>query len=177
MSKSHHLKKSVLPSWKDSKFAKTIDGQAMVLLSQSIEDKHFIEAHTISWSIIEQLLLPRLITFVSKKLEIDLPKDILQSSQFNINRTYYFLSHDKKLFEKLESARIQRNKVIHELFKKGDIKSMQAVAKKSIEFNILLQKEIMRRFSGEALIPSINLYRNGWNDALLKVVAELKQMK
>jgi len=167
-------KKAVQPSWEESEFAKTIDGQIMVMLKKAIENKHFIEAQALSWSTTEQLLLPRLIGWIAKILKINLPKEINKLNAQNINFLYLCISHDEKLFKKLEEGRKQRNKIVHKLTSLGDIKSINKFAANCTESNILLQQEILKRFDGRALIPSINLYKNGWNDALNSVINKIK---
>lgn len=166
-------KESVQPSWEESEFAKTIDGQIMVMLKKAIENGHFIEAQTLSWATIEQLLLPRLIGWVAKVLKINLPKEIYKLNAQNINFLYLCISHDEELYKKLEESRKQRNKVVHKLTSLGDIKSIHKLAKDCTKTNVLLQRAIMKRFNGAVLIPSINLYKNGWNDALNKVLKEI----
>jgi len=54
------------------------------------------------------------------------------------------------------------------------MESINNLAKDSTITNILLRQEIMKRFDGKVLIPSINLYKNGWNDALNSVIKKLK---
>lgn len=166
-------KKSVQPSWEESEFAKTIDGQIMAMLKRAIENGHFIEAQALSWATIEQLLLPRLIGWIAKIFKMNLPKEIYRLNAQNMNFLYLCISHDEELYKKLEGSRKQRNKVVHELTSLGDIKSINKLAKGCTKTNILLQQSIMKRFDGTDLIPSVNLYKNGWNDALNKITREI----
>lgn len=167
-------KEPVQPSWEETEFAKTIDGQIMAMLKRATKNKHFIEAHALSWTTIEQLLLPRLIGWIAKILKINLPKDIYKLNAQNINFLYLTISHDEALYKQLESNRKQRNKIVHKLVSLGDMKSINKLAKECTLAHLELQQEIMKRFNGQALIPSINLYRNGWNDALDSVIKNLK---
>lgn len=168
-------KKPVQPNWKESEFAKTLDGQIMAMLIKAIEDKHFIEAQALSWSTAEQLLLPRLIAWIAKILKVNLPKDIYKINAQNINFLYLCISHDEKLYRKFEESRKKRNKITHKLTSLGDTKSINKLAKDCTETNIMLQQEIMKRFNGEVLIPSINLYKSGWNDALDMAIKKIKK--
>lgn len=173
--KKTNEKKAVLPNWEESEFAKTIDGQIMIMVKKAIEDGHFIEAQTLSWSTIEQLLLPRLIGWIAKELGLSLSNEVYKLNAQNVNFLYLCLSHDKELYENLEEGRKNRNKIVHKLTLLGDIKSIKKWAKDYTLSNVLLQKNIMKRFSGEVLIPSINLYKNGWNDALDQAVALINE--
>lgn len=168
------VKDPIQPNWEESEFAKTIDGQIMVMLKKAIENKHFIEAQTLSWTTIEQLLLPRLIGWIAKMLKVNLPKDMFRLNAQNINLFYLAISHDENLYKKLEKSRKQRNKIVHKLVSLGDIKSINKLAKECTLIHIELQQEIMKRFDGQVFIPSINLYKNGWNDALGSVIKKLK---
>lgn len=167
-------KDPIQPNWGESEFAKTIDGQIMVMLKKAIEGKHFIEAQTLSWSTIEQILLPRLLGWIAKILKINLPKDVYRLNAQSINFLYLCISHDEKLYKKLEEGRKKRNKIIHKLTSLGGVESINNLAKDCTTTNILLQQEIMKRFDGKVLIPSINLYKDGWNDALNSVIKKLK---
>jgi hypothetical protein len=99
-----------------------------------------------------------------------------------LNESYHDLEwgvpvhNDVKLFEKLEGARRKRNEIMHKLTTLGDASSIKKKAKESVQENILLQQEIMKRFSGKTPIPSINLYRNGWNDALGHLTETIKSL-
>ena len=170
-------KDSIQPNWEESKFAKTIEVQILVMLKKAAKDKHFIEAHALSWSTIEQLLLPRLIGWIAKVLKINLPNKIYKLNNQNLNFLYLCISHDEGLYKKLEKSRKQRNKIAHKLISLGNIKSINKLAKGCTLENIILQEEIMKRFSGEVLIPSINLYKNGWDDALNKAIKIIKEDK
>lgn len=173
-SKSKGEKEPVVPGWEESEFVKTIDGQVMLMVKDAILNKSFIEAQTLSWATIEQLLLPKLIGWIAKVHKLNLPDEVYKLNAQNINLLYLMFSHDILLFQKLEQARKKRNEIIHRLTKLGDVDSVKKAAKESTMTNILLQEEIMKRFNGEVSIPSINLYRNGWNDALDGVLKKLK---
>lgn len=167
-------KEPVIPNWEESEFAKTIDGQVTLMVKSALENNSFIEAQTLSWATIEQLLLPRLIDWVAKVHKLNLPDEVYKLNAQSINLLYLTFSHDIELFHKLEQARKKRNEIMHKLTKLGDVVSIKKAAIESTKTNVLLQKEIMKRFSGEVQIPSINLYRNGWNDALDGVLKKLK---
>ena len=150
----------------------------MVLLAlEAIKGKHFIESHVVSWASIEQILLPKLIGFVSKQLKLELPKNIYKLGTQNINYIYLCISHDKSLYSSLEKGRILRNRIIHKLYKEKDLSAIKKLARESTTFNIDLQQEILGRLTGDVLIPSLNLYRDGWNDARKKIVVELEKLK
>lgn len=167
-------KLSVHPDCRESDFAKTIDGQIMIMTKNATDNKHFIEAQALSWSAITELLIPRLIGWIAKCLKVDLPQEIYKLNCQNLNLLYFCISHDKTLFLKLELARKQRNKIVHNLSQIGDIKQIQKTAARCTQSNLELQKEIIRRFDGTVLIPSINLYKDGWNDAVKKLNQNIK---
>lgn len=168
-------KSPVYPDWKESKFANTVDGRMMIMIEKASSDKHFIEAHVLSWSVIEELLLPRLIGWIAKNLKINLPDGIFRQNAKVINFLYLTISHDKQLYDLLEQARIQRNIITHRVTEQKDIKSINLIAIRSTRSNVIIMQEIEKRFQGEVLIPSINLYRNGWNDGLGSVIKKLDQ--
>ena len=167
-------KGAIQPNWKESEFAKTMDGQIMIMLEKAVQNGHFIEAQALSWSAVEQLHLPRLIRWIAKELKLALPKEIYKLNAQSVNLVYFCISHDQKLYKRLEENRRQRNKIIHKLALQGDIESINKLAKECTKSHILLQQEIMKRFSGTVLIPAINLYRNGWNDALNTALDKIK---
>ncbi len=144
------------------------------MVKSAIENKSFIEAQTLSWATIEQLFLPKLIAWIAREHKVNLPKKVYELNAQNTNLIYLTFSHDIELFQKLEQARKDRNNIVHELAKMGNIDSIKKAAKESTKTNVLLQGEIMKRFSGEFPIPSINLYRNGWNNALSSVLKKIE---
>lgn len=168
-------KESIRPSQEESRIAKDIDSQIIAMLKEAIVDCHFIEAQTLSWSAIEQLLLPRLIGWIAKEFGVSLSKETDRLNSQNLNLIYLCLSHDEELYKKLEICRRQRNKITHKLTSLGDINSVNKIAKSYTEANILLQQEIMKRFDGIVPIPSINLYRKGWNDALNSAIKVIRK--
>jgi hypothetical protein len=169
-------KEAVAPNWKESEFAKSIDGQMMLMVENAINNGSLIEAQALSWASIDQLLLPRLIGWIAKIHKLVLPNQVLKLNAQSMNLIYLTLSHDVKLFEKLEGARRKRNEIMHKLTTLGDASSIKKKAEESVKENILLQQEIMKRFSGKTPIPSINLYRNGWNDALGHLTETIKSL-
>jgi hypothetical protein len=167
------VKEVIRPGWRESEFAKTIDGQVMLLIDRAIKNKHYLEAQTLSWAIIEQLLLPRLFTFIGKTLKISIPQNIFKRTIENIILCYLFISHDEELYNMLNMGRKKRNQIFHKICEQKNIESINRFAKASLLLNLNIQKDIMKRFSGEFPIPSINLYRNGWNDAIAAFLKEL----
>ena len=148
----------------------------MVELKRSIKNEHFIESVLLSWSHVEQVSLPRLILFVSDNLKVKLPKDFYRLNVQNLILLYYTLSHDKDLFDRLEAGRTYRNKVVHKLYKEENISNIQEQCREAVTYIVReIHKPISYRFSGKVLIPSINLYQSGWNDALNKVINELEK--
>ena len=173
--KIDYRKKPNKPDWEESEFAKTIDGQIMVMLNKAVTNGHFIEAQVLSWSTIEQILLPRLIGWIAKALKVNLPKEIYKLNPWSINFIYLCISHDEDLYKQLEESRRKRNMMIHKLILLGDIKLINKFAGTCTKENILLQEAIVKRFKGEVLVPSINLYRNGWNSATEKISDMIKK--
>ncbi|MFA5876841.1 MAG: hypothetical protein WC880_00550 [Candidatus Paceibacterota bacterium] len=168
-------KEPLVPNWEESDFAKTVDGQIMLMVKKAISNGHFVEAQMLSWSTIDQILMPRLIGWIANTLKLKLPKGLHKLNAQSINMFYLAISHDTPLFGKLEEARKSRNKITHQLVSLGVVTKINEVSKGSTKSNILLQQEIMKRFNGEILIPSINLYRSGWNDGLDGVIKMLEK--
>lgn len=171
------VKKPIQPNWEETEFAKTIDGQIMVMLNEATKNKHFIEAQALSWTTIEQILLPRLIGWIAKVLGVDLPKDVSKLNAQSTNFLYLAISHDENLYKMLENSRKKRNKIVHRLVEIGNIKLINKLAIECTLAHLELQQEIIKRFDGKILIPSINLYRNGWNDAKDETIKHLKNIK
>jgi len=170
-------KEAQKPDWRESDFAKTIDGQIMLLLRDAIVDKHYIEAQSLSWSAIEEILLPRLIGWIAKIQKIKLPEEVDRMGAQNKNILYLCISYDELLFRKLEQARKKRNKITHQLTSLSSLEDINIKAKDATKDNVLLQQAIMKRFNGEVLIPSINQYKKGWNDALERLKKKLLDEK
>jgi hypothetical protein len=174
--KNKITKKEVLqPDKVEADFAKTIDGQILNLIIKSIENNHYIEAQTLSWAALQELLLPRLIGWIADNLKLKLPKEIYKLGAQGLNFLYLTISHDEILYKKLEEARKLRNQVTHTLTSLKEAGELNKISKESTLLNITTQQEIMKRFQGKFPIPSINLYRNGWNDALDIVAKEIKR--
>ena len=159
-------KKPVIPDREESELAKTLEGQVLLMVQTALDKKAYIEAQTLSWATIEKILLPRLIGWIAKEHNLALPNEVYKLNSQSINLLYLTLSHDVELFEKLEEARKMRNTIIHELTKLVDMNTIKKKALESGQANVLLHAEIMKRFSGEVIIPSMNLYVKGWNDAI-----------
>ncbi len=158
-------------------FAKTLEGQIMLELKRSISDKHYIESVLLSWSTVEQLLVPKLLTYVATSLKVILPGDLDKLNAQTLNLVYYSFSHDKELYDRLEIGRKHRNDIVHKLYKQKTIDNIKGDCKKATRYILAeIHKPIMDRFNGKVPIPSVNLYKNGWNDALDEVINDIKGM-
>lgn len=157
-------KQPTIPGSEEQDFAKTIEGQSLEMMGEAMRDKHYLEAQVISWSLIEQVLLPRLIGWVSSTLKIKLPKDFSKQNAKSMNLIYLSISHDNELYTLLEKSRKQRNEITHRLMSLVKIKDINKLSKDCIQTNMQIHLDITYRFDGTTPIPSINLYKNGWND-------------
>lgn len=164
------------PTSKEKKFIETLEGQIMKQIFEDLRKKHFVEAYIFSWATIEQVMIPRLMKFISGRLEIKLSKSVWGLNQYVINQIYYCISHDKDLFDKLERGRKLRNQIIHKMYRQDNLSSIQKRALKGVKYNHRkLIPSILDRFSGKVPIPSLTLYAKGWNDSLDKAIEELEK--
>jgi hypothetical protein len=166
----------VIPSKGEIQFAKSLEGQMLKQLGKAVDDKHYIEAVLLAWSNIEQIRLPRLIKFVADQLKVELPNDIQKLNLQTTNLLYYTLSHDKDLYLKLEKGRWYRNRIIHKMYKENSLSEIEKLSKEATKYFLKeIELGIRDRYNGETKIPSINLYRDGWNDALSQAVKIIKK--
>ena len=70
-------KKTLVPDWEETEFVKTMDGQLMLMVKGALRNGSYVEAQTLSWTTIEQLLLPRLIGWIARVHKLDLPNEVL----------------------------------------------------------------------------------------------------
>lgn len=163
------MEKPLPPVKPDSKERKETEGMANQLLKQCLKatrSHHYYEAYMLGWTSIEQFLLPDLLGFVSKKLKIDLPKDLPELPISHVIRLYYFISHDLELFRELERSRKIRNKLVHNLYKQQEWNHVKLSIKTDLKEMAILFGLFQDRFSGKTPIPALQIYRKGWNEAL-----------
>ena len=161
----------------DLKKRKEIEGMTTQLLQQCLKatkGRRYYEAYMLGWTSVEQFLLPDLLGFVSKKLKVNLPKNLPELPVSHVIRLYYFISHDKELFQELERSRKTRNKLIHNLYKQQDWSRVKLSLKTSLKKELGTLFELFQnRFSGKTPIPALQIYRKGWNEALEQLKEKL----
>lgn len=128
------------------------------------------------WSYIENLLLPSLVRQIAGALSFkDIPK--IEYTPFSqLINYYYFISHDKNLYDNLVKGNKIRNKLLHSFEEnhiKNDFKDESLKAYKYIVKKITLP--ILFRMKGEVVVPVLSLYSKGWNDLREKLIKEKTQ--
>jgi len=144
--------------------------------SKALKGNRHMEAYILAWSGIEQFMLPNLMRFIEKELNIKLPKlDDIQAS--NLTRLYFFLSHDVELYNSLEKARKTRNKLVHSVSKHNSWSDVKKGFKKGLKEDVSpIMNLFQDRFKGKTPIPVLTLYTKGWNDALSSEQDMLKKL-
>ncbi len=164
------------PSKKEEESFKDLEMQILNQVLKSLKGHRQMEAYFLAWTSIEQFMLPRLIRFIAKELKVILPKDFSTIQISHLIRNYYFLTQDKELYDQLEKARKNRNKIVHEMYEKEDWKSIHAEYKKSLKKDIApLLGLFSDRFNGQTSIPVLTLYSKGWNDGLEKIKNKISE--
>jgi hypothetical protein len=169
-------KKTIVPNKRERDDFTDLEIEILKRISKLIKDKDGsrMEAYFLAWTTIEQFMLPRLIRFVTKNINIVMPKDFFGSHVAQTIRNYYFLSQDRELYLGLEKARKNRNKLVHEIYERKDWKSINAEYVKCLKSDIGPVFSLFQdRFKGKTKIPVLTLYKNGWNDGLEKIKIEL----
>ncbi len=169
-------KETPVPSNKDREKFQSLELEILSQATKALKGHRLVEAHFLIWASVEQFMLPNLVIFVASKLEIIIPKDALDVNFVHLVKYYYFLSHDKELFQALEKARKNRNKLTHELHKQTDWKNIKKSFKESMKKDISTLLSLFQdRFNGKTAIPSLALYTKGWNDALSGIVKKMEK--
>lgn len=182
MSKQKKLKiKSIetpKPDRKDNKIYNDLEIELLLQLSKSISGKRFMEAYFLSWTIIEQFMLPKLIQFTAHNLSVVIPKGTERKNINQVISLYYFLSHDHKLYLALEKARKKRNDYVHKIYNQDNWSAIKNGYKTSLKGEI---REVLQlfssRFKGETKIPSLSLYSKGWNDCREKILQNFDKLE
>ena len=148
---------------KKERFASHYEG-IMKQHMKAVRGNHFMEAYILGWSSIEQFALPELIEHVSEKLKLKTPKGVSGTPAIHLIRYYYFLTHDKELYDALERARKRRNTLTHNLIKHETWKDVKDSYKDGLKIDILNLFELfIKRYEGDAPYPVLQLYADGWN--------------
>ncbi len=96
------IKKIKKPSKEQIEFIQKLEMDTLKRAVNSIDKSNMMEGYFYLWSLIEQVLLPRLIIFVANNLKISIPKFIFNSNQVVVQSFYLALSHDTKLYQLLD---------------------------------------------------------------------------
>lgn len=167
-------KEAPTPDKKEEKDFKDLEGEILKQIVKSLDGNRKMEAYFLAWTTVEQFMLPRLMHFIVKKLNITLPKDFPGSQISHLIKNYYFLSHDKELYLALEKARKNRNNLTHEIYRKENWESIKKEYKRCLKEDIAPILELLRdRFNGKTKIPVLALYSKGWNDGLENIKNKL----
>jgi hypothetical protein len=179
MSKKEKFKKMDLTKLMGEE-AKDLDRVLMPAIKHIKEKqkrKEGIEAFLMSWSLIEQIVLPSFIRILSKKLHLKNVPDLNKFTTKQLITCYYFLSHDQELYEKLCIANSKRNKLIHRLYK--DEVDFELINKDALKFaEYILKKvliDVIEKIFGNPPVPVLTLYGTGWNDAISQCIKSIKE--
>ena len=159
-------------------FFKTLEWKILEQGHKAYKKKSYIETAVLSWSIIEEIYIPRIIGFIDKKLKIGIPSNIFESKTSGILIDIYFcISHDKQLYEILKKGNSLRNKLIHQVVKQKDLKQVNKLAKDVCKVSADIMMEFIERFDGKKSIPVLMMYANGWNDCREKTTKIIKKFR
>lgn len=137
-----------------------------------------LESYILGWSTIEQFLLPELISAIAKRLKVNPPSKMDEIPAATLFKYYYYLSHDKVLYDALEKARKTRNSLVHSLNRHEKWTDINNGFKKAIKDDIApLYKLIADRYSDHTLIPVLSLYKKGWDDRTKKIEEGFKLLE
>lgn len=167
--------KPKLPSKEEIEFSLSLEGKTIKYITECLGNKKIFEGYIYSWALIEQVLLVKLIKFIAKHLKIDVPNGLWKMNQMAINYFYYAISHDKKLYDNLEIGRKNRNKITHDLINQHNSDLLKKEITKALKHDwIKIISLIFNRLSGKEIVPSLKLYSDGWNNALDRIIENLK---
>lgn len=106
------------PSKAEQSKAKHFEFELLDTAIAAYKDKDYLKAAMMSWSFIEEFLLPTYIEFTAKRQKIGFNKRIIEnSSVVHLIRYYYLVTYDEELYMLLEEARKRRNSFIHGAYK------------------------------------------------------------
>jgi|SRR3989338_2474751 len=159
-------KRAELPNKELAEFYKTLEGKVLKHIISCLDNGNLFEAYLFLWALVEQELLPKLIIFISQKININIPKSFDGFNQAAKNTFYLGLSHDKELFEYLESGRKERNSIIHKLIEKQSKGTKDQAVKNAFKNAFHALDEIFVRLTGKTPVPVLTLYASGWNDCI-----------
>jgi hypothetical protein len=144
----------------------------------ALGSKEFIKAAMLSWSYIEEYFLPIMINRLAKFHNLPLNQSVIEKTNVNIVIYYYYLlSHDHKLFLKLEKARKARNKLVHNLYSASSIEKIDKLAKDSAMINLkAVMEDIWDRESGKIAAPSTMIAINARNELRQEQRKRLKDL-
>jgi hypothetical protein len=162
------------PNKQEQKKFRSLELELLEQVKRSANSHRYIEAYMLLWTSIEQFMLPSLIGFISRELKLKLPSKFAELQISQISRLYYFMSHDEELHSEIERVRKIRNKLVHKMYQQKNWKDIKSSFKKGLKDMAKILECFKDRFNGKTPIPSLQLYRNGWNAALEKVINELK---
>jgi hypothetical protein len=170
-------KKDASPNTKEKE---VYDKLFLEIFEQVVKAKkghRYMEAYILGWTVVEQFMVPDLIKFVSGRLKFKVQENLSELQASQLFKLYYFLSHDKELFDALEQGRKTRNKLTHSLYKHKNWVEVKDGFKDGLNKQIVpLTKLILKRYQGETSIPVLQLYSKGWEDCRKEILKELKGM-
>jgi len=138
----------------------------------------YMESYILGWTTIEQFMLPDLINTISLRLKIDLPKNLSEIHASTLIKLYYFISHDKELYDALEQGRKTRNKLVHSIHKHKSWSEINNGFKSGIKEDIApLYELIVKRYDETTPVPVLQLYKKGWDDCTKKIEEGFKLLE
>lgn len=156
----------VEPGAKEKEVLATLEVELLNQAVKAVGSHKYIEAYVLLWTSIEQFMLPTLMGFIARNLKLTLPPRLSELPISHVTRLYYFISHDKELFLEIEKIRKSRNKLIHKMYVEKDWKSVKNKFKSGVKDMVITIEMLKDRLSGKKPIPSLQIYRRGWIDAL-----------
>lgn len=146
-------------------------------IDEALSKKSYVEAFLLSWTFIEQILLPSLIRQICHRLDFKTVPSFDERTPVNTLITlYYFLSHDLELYQSLVECNKQRRNVVHRLENESDVASINEKAKTATKLVISkINVQLIERLSGHVAVPVLALYAKGWNDCRAEVVRRGKE--
>lgn len=133
-----------------------------------------VEGFLITWSLLEQILLPDLIEYIAEALSLKEFPNLTGKKFHELVNIYYFLSHDHLLYKKLLNLNNKRNKLVHDMFK-SDPKKIKISARRLAKSTLMILLPILDRSVGKITVPVLCLYSKGRKDMKLKIVAQLNE--
>lgn len=112
------------------------------------KNKTYLEAYLLAWMLLEQLVLPSFNDMYADKqgLEKLKPKRTVELEQ-----AFYYLTHDKEVYQFLKHVRQERNKLFHNMYKYKSLNSINKSAKTQFEYVTTIISRLVSKDFRDAL--------------------------